>query len=140
MKLHTLIEDETFDIFHDGKFVPHTREELISATKNNLAVDLSTSDDWFIVIITDVPPISKQKFNELMELSFQPNNLICKTGGCMYEDFFYFSLLDHSHITDPGFTQKGYVDVDIMSFGWKEFVLWINEYFQDMAGEDDFDE
>jgi len=135
------LDPEIFEIFHNGKFEKHTHEELISATKNNLTVDLSTDDDWYIVIIPDVPPISKQKFLQLLELSFQPNNLKCNkgTGVCIYENFFHFELVNHKTIADPKFTQQGWMDVDIMKFSWKEFVLWINEYYQDLVtGEDDF--
>jgi len=162
MKLINLFEEEfddyvearvdQFDIFDVplGRHVRHTRDEFISATKKNLTIDMRTEDDWYIYIITDIPPISIQKFHQLVELSFH-KKIDCDGRGCLYQGYFGISQIDHNErdqfrqheIMDPKFSQWGtkYDDFDIMKSSWKEFVSWIEGYYQDIVvGHDDFAE
>ena len=147
MKLQSLIEREFdifndgYDVFENGQFIKYTHDDLVHAVQNRLAIDLSTDDDWFICIISDIPSIAQQKFHQLVELSFH-KNLTCNkgSGDCYYENFFRIALLDEDDITGPEFTQQR-PDVDIMAFNWKEFVEWVVSYYKDLvSGHDDFDE
>ncbi len=129
MKLHNLFEEEfdyyiearvdRFDIFDVplGRHVRHTRDEFMSATKKNLTIDMRTEDDWYVYIISDIPPISMQKFHQLVELSFHKKVECQKSGTCLYRGYFGIKQIDHNgqhEISDPKFSQWGtkYDDFD----------------------------
>ena len=81
-------------------------------------------------IITDVPPISKEKFQKLYDLSFEPGSLTdwLEITHILHEKDWYNHAMYH-----------GLSDITTWVYTWKEFVATMKEHYSPDE-VDDFDE
>ena len=114
MKLHALTETEVTPAVFARYLVVY--------------VDDGGAGDFYIV--TDIPPISEEKFQKLFKLSFEPGSLL---------DWVRVMRIDHTDWYDEmGTEESPFENVTNYVVTWKEFVADVKRAFA--PDDDDFSE
>jgi len=128
MKLQQLIEFTHADVMRAGK------QHLIVA----IIID---NPEIPVFIITDIPPITGDKFYKLIQVSFESRvtDLSCYandwTDGCIIgDDLFEIEIIDEDQLAELSDLRS------VRAVKWKEFVEWTLDYYSSVSYDDDFDD